>query len=70
MTIVCISDTHGMHRKIKDLPTGDVLIHAGDLTSKGEEWQIRDLDEWLGTLPHKHKIIICGNHDLCFEDYP
>jgi hypothetical protein len=24
--------------------------------------------QWLGTLPHKHKIIIAGNHDITFEE--
>ena len=37
---------------------------------KGEKAKILDLDDWLGTLPHKYKLIICGNHDLCFEDKP
>lgn len=29
LTVVCVSDTHGLHRKI-DVPDGDVLIHAGN----------------------------------------
>jgi predicted phosphodiesterase len=29
MRIVCISDTHSMHRQI-EVPEGDLLIHAGD----------------------------------------
>ena len=28
------------------------------------------MNEWVGTLPHKHKIIIAGNHDLAFEENP
>jgi len=36
----------------------------------GEEKEIRDFDAWLGELPHKHKIVICGNHDLSFEENP
>jgi hypothetical protein len=34
LKIVCISDTHGKHRNLK-VPDGDVLVHAGDITSKG-----------------------------------
>ena len=30
--IVCISDTHNQHRDLKDMPAGDILIHAGDFT--------------------------------------
>jgi predicted phosphodiesterase len=29
--IVCISDTHGLHRNLS-IPEGDILIHAGDIT--------------------------------------
>lgn len=69
MRIVCISDTHGKHRSMK-IPDGDVLIHAGDLTPRGHEKDIKDVNEWLGTLPHKHKIMIAGNHDFQFEINP
>jgi hypothetical protein len=46
------------------VPPGDVLIHAGDLTSTGEVAQLESLDQWMGTLPHQHKIVIAGNHDI------
>lgn len=68
--IVCISDTHGQHRKLK-VPPGDVLIHAGDFMLSGRRLEeIVDFDDWLGALPHRYKIIIAGNHDLLFEAYP
>ena len=60
---VCISDTHGKHRKI-NLPDGDVLLHAGDITNVGEANQLEDFAEWLSDLPFKQKIVIAGNHDL------
>ena len=28
---------------------------------------MREFNTWLGTLPHKHKIIIAGNHELSFD---
>ena len=64
MRIVCISDTHNQRPTI---PDGDVLIHAGDSTSQGYMTEIDRFNKWLGTLPHKHKIIIAGNHDFGFE---
>ena len=70
MRIVCISDTHSMHKDIEQLPEGDVLIHAGDSLRKGGLFELEDLNDWLGTLPHPHKILIAGNHDVCFEDTP
>lgn len=63
--IVCISDTHtnaGMA-----IPDGDLLIHAGDLTNEGKLNEIQKQIDWLDTLPHKEKIVICGNHDSYFD---
>jgi len=67
--LVAISDTHGLHRHLT-IPDGDVLIHAGDITGHGQVEQVADFNDWLGTLPHRHKIVIAGNHDFCFEDQP
>ena len=25
---------------------------------------------WMGALPHRHKVMIAGNHDFFFEKYP
>lgn len=69
LRIVCISDTHGLHHQIA-VPSGDVLVHAGDLTSHGELDELRDLNDWLGTLPHPHKVVIAGNHDWCCQQEP
>ena len=66
MKIVCISDTHTMHKAV-DVPDGDVLIHAGDITGRGDIEQIREFCEWLDQFPHKTKIVIAGNHDWCFQ---
>jgi Icc-related predicted phosphoesterase len=66
MRIVCISDTHERHREIA-VPDGDVLVHAGDLTRRGDRAAVLDFDAWLGDLPHRHKVVIAGNHDFCFE---
>jgi Icc-related predicted phosphoesterase len=68
--IVCLSDTHGLHRKVH-VPPGDLLIHAGDFTlfSKSQP-EIRDFNAWLGELPHRHKIVIPGNHEFAFEENP
>ena len=52
------------------MPDGDLLVHAGDLTRKGELDTLEDLDRWLGGLPHRHKVVICGNHDFCFQEKP
>lgn len=66
MKIVALSDTHNRHWRI-DVPDGDILIHAGDFTLTGTNSEIADFNNWLGTLPHRHKIVIAGNHELSLQ---
>lgn len=63
--IVCISDTHNKHPTV---PLGDVLIHAGDLTENGSFDEVQKELDWLSSLPHKHKILVAGNHDVLLDD--
>jgi Icc-related predicted phosphoesterase len=69
MKIVCISDTHARHH-LTVVPDGDILVHGGDITRHGSLEDVESFDLWLGTLPHKHKVMICGNHDFCFQKQP
>lgn len=62
--VVCISDTHNARPSV---PDGDILIHAGDLTSSGKAHEIRTNIEWISSLPHPIKIIIGGNHDKALD---
>ncbi|XP_070533949.1 metallophosphoesterase MPPED2-like [Ptychodera flava] len=64
---VCVSDTHSQTHKMDPLPDGDVLIHAGDFTQEGLPQEVVKFNDWLGTLPYKHKIVIAGNHELSFD---
>ena len=66
MTFVAISDTHNIHTPL-DIPDGDVLIHAGDVTGKGTEAQVYHFLEWFSAQPHRYKVFIAGNHDFYFE---
>lgn len=70
MKLTVISDTHGMHEQITEIPASDVLVHAGDSMGRGTLEDLEALNDWLGTLPHRHKILIAGNHDWCFQDTP
>ena len=67
--IVCISDTHDLHDAL-EVPDGDVLLHAGDFTGNGAPERIEAFDDFLGRLPHAHKVVIAGNHDFLFEREP
>lgn len=65
---VCMSDTHSLTSHIKHtVPDGDVFIHAGDFTRCGSISEVKEFANWLRKLPHKHKVIIAGNHELSFD---
>lgn len=67
MKVAIISDTHNYHHKI-DLPTDvDTIVHCGDLTMKGNKYEIVSFLDWFDELPHKNKVFIAGNHDFEFE---
>ena len=63
MKILHLSDTHGAHHRLRDLPEADVVIHSGDFCMVGEKREALDFLNWLCDLPYRHKIFICGNHD-------
>jgi predicted phosphodiesterase len=67
--ITFISDTHNKHKHItQDLPGGDLLIHAGDVSSMGYEHEIREFCKWFDIIDnYYHKIFIAGNHDWGFQ---
>ena len=70
--IVVVSDTHEDHRRIQ-IPDGDILLHCGDFTNCHHWYNLSDnqipqslidFNHWLGELPHQHKIVIGGNHEI------
>lgn len=65
MKILHLSDTHGCHRRLRDLPEADVVVHSGDFTMNGSESEAIDFMNWFCDLPYRHKVFICGNHDDC-----
>jgi predicted phosphodiesterase len=66
MRLVIASDTHEQHAGLV-VPDGDVFIHCGDLTYRGDLQAIANAGKWIRSLPHRHKIVIAGNHDWAFE---
>lgn len=65
MKILHLSDTHGCHHRLRDLPEADVAVHSGDFCMVGSEQEAIDFLNWFCDLPYRHKIFICGNHDDC-----
>ena len=76
MRITLISDTHTKHDELsydpKDLPGGDLLIHAGDLMNSGRNpVDINQFCKWFdGLEQYDTKVFIAGNHDRMFENLP
>ena len=68
MRILHLSDTHGLHRQVKDLPIADVIVHSGDISHNGTEKEVLDFLYWFIDLPYLHKVFVTGNHDLCLWD--
>lgn len=64
ISVVCISDTQCTQPEI---PDGDVLLHAGDLTNRGTFAEFQAQLDWINTLPHRHKVVIAGNHDALLD---
>ena len=73
MKMTFISDTHGKHEYLTSkrmgniLGSGDVLIHAGDISNVGKVHEIKEFLDWFSNTDFTHKIFIAGNHDFGFE---
>ena len=72
MKLAIISDTHGSHGLVPEMPEADVFIHAGDFMNSGRYWdEITSFNTWLETidLPKNRKLVCAGNHDILFDEY-
>lgn len=68
MNILHLSDTHGAHRSLCDLPEADAIVHSGDITMNGSSSEVLDFMRWFSALPYAHKIFVAGNHDACLYE--
>lgn len=68
--ITSISDTHNKHKQITPfLNGGDILIHAGDLSSMGYDREIQEFCKWFDSIDNYDlKVFIAGNHDYGFQE--
>ncbi|UJR08310.1 hypothetical protein I4U23_012581 [Adineta vaga] len=67
LRFVCVSDTHNQIDQIH-IPHGDVFIHCGDAVNyKTSSRDIRKFNEFIGTLPHRRKLFVSGNHCVCLN---
>jgi len=70
LQIVLLSDMHDLFREV-EVPEGDLLLCAGDWTMQSHSFRsIVDFDQWLGELPHRHKVCVPGNHETYLQAKP
>lgn len=65
MRILHISDTHGRHHSLTNLPQADVIVHSGDVSFSDTENEVLEFLNWFCELNYSHKIFVAGNHDDC-----
>jgi Icc-related predicted phosphoesterase len=68
-TLVLLSDTHMQHEQL-EVPTCDVLVHAGDFTRRGTQEETEEFLRWFGGCRAEAKVLIAGNHDGWSEREP
>ena len=67
LKILHMSDTHGVHRRLRNLPEADILVHSGDFTMSGSEAETLDyngpqkLDTELRQIKKLNFIVEYGN---------
>ena len=76
MRVTLLSDTHNKHYQLNgdmldvngDMLDGQLVIHAGDISSMGYSHEIEDFCRWYDQLNYDFKVFIAGNHDWGFQD--
>src|SRR6185503_1444351 len=69
MRIVALADTHLRHETLV-VPDGDVLVHAGDALAHGALDELDRAVAFFSALPHRTKVFVAGNHEVCLEKHP
>ncbi len=58
-----------LHRQV-EIPDGDLLIFAGDMSVCRTLQDVAGFNDFLAALPHRHKVVIGGNHDHLLASSP
>mgnify|MGYP003474853217 FL=1 len=72
--LVVISDSHTKHDDLI-LPNGEILIHCGDFTFRGEDNETINFLVWAQLQSYKYRHVIAGfgNHEVeienCWENF-
>ena len=68
MRILHLSDTHGHHQSLTDLPSADIIVYSGDIGFAGTESEFIDFVDWFTKLDYRYKMLVGGNHDSYMEE--
>lgn len=68
MRILHLSDTHGHHRALTDLPTADIIVYSGDTGFAGTDSEFISFIDWFTKLDYRYKLFVGGNHDSYIEE--
>lgn len=52
------------------MPKSDIIIHAGDFTSRGYSGEVEDFLKWYGKQDAPVKILVLGNHEVELSKKP
>jgi len=68
INVIALSDTHNIY-DFADVPSGDLLIIAGDILMNGNIKELKQVMLQLDMESHrwKHILIVPGNHDFALE---
>ena len=77
ITLLCLSDTHDFQESMpkgpESFPQADILVHAGDFTTRGTSEEIANFKQWMERLLVlgivKHVVVVAGNHELSFQPW-
>lgn len=70
ISLTIISDMHGAYEEL-NLPSGDLLIIAGDCTGSDKSIQWIHFFDWFKKQKYDKKILVAGNHDnFLFNSFP
>ena len=65
---VSFSDTHNLHEGV-NLPECDIAIFCGDYSGRGNKFETLHFLRWYSRQDQcKYKVMIPGNHDICFDE--
>jgi len=58
-----------LHHQV-EIPDGDILIFAGDMSVCRTVQDVAGFNAFLKTLPHRYKVVVGGNHDHLLASSP